>query len=184
MDGSLTDTLKTASGCDSVPKKPCGKAHFTLGKVLSVTAHESDSGKESELSADGDGESKNHSDEIETSDDYGNVIEDSSGQFETFACPTKRSLKVSNFVLVKISVPGATKSKISGICFIGQIIKVISNVILEVSFMGTKHSANCSQNTFSGKDGINNCDFENIIRVFINPTVNQCEVHIFNFEQK
>ena len=79
MDESLTDTLKTASGCDSVPKKPCGKAHFTLGKVLSVTAHESDSGKDSGLSADGDGESKNHSDEIETSDDYGNVIEDSSG---------------------------------------------------------------------------------------------------------
>ena len=76
------------------------------------------------------------------------ISEDNLGQFETFVSPVKGSLKVSDFVLVKYSVAGTSKSKISDIYLIGQIIKVILNTILQVSFIQIKYSANCVQYTF------------------------------------
>ena len=71
-------------------KKQGGIAHFTPGKAISPTADESDSDKDTELSAHRDSESENHSDEMDTSDDDGNISENNSGQFENFVSQTKR----------------------------------------------------------------------------------------------
>ena len=88
-------------GHDAVPNKQGAKVHFTPSKAIFATADESDSDKNTELSADGDKESKSNSDEMEKNN-YDNISKVNSGQFETFVSSVKGSLKVSDFVLYKV----------------------------------------------------------------------------------
>ena len=87
-------------GHDAVPNKRGAKVHFTPSKAIFATADESDSDKNTELSADGDKVKiilikwkKNNDD---------NKSKVNSGQFETFVSSVKGSLKVSDFVLYKV----------------------------------------------------------------------------------
>ena len=94
-------TVTGHDGHDAVPNKQGAKVHFTPSKAIFATADESDSDKNTELSADGDKESKNNSDEMEKNNDH-NKSKVNSGQFETFISSVKGSLKVSDFVLYKV----------------------------------------------------------------------------------
>ena len=58
-------TVTGHDGHDAVPNKRGAKVNFTPSKAIFATADESDSDKNTELSADGDKESKNNSDKME-----------------------------------------------------------------------------------------------------------------------
>ena len=170
VDSCLIDILKSASGRDGAAPKRGTKVNFAPGKAISVSAEGDDDTEESDES-----DSKIFSDSSGSEDgcmETDNAGEENiSPQANHSKAPLKGSLKVSDWVVVKYDTSTSSKSKHSNQYFAGEIIEVVSNVVLKVSFVRPQYSSRCTQYKWPNYDDIENCDFENILEVLPNPTM-------------
>ena len=85
--------------------------------------------------------------------------------------PVKGSLKVSDWVVVKYDIASSSKSQSSTQYFVGQILEVISDAMLRITFLRPQYSHKCAQYIWPSHDDIDNCDFHNIVEVLPHPTM-------------
>ena len=191
LDDSLVDMLKSRTGKDQTNKKRCRKMSFKPGMSISITADSFSSSDDSSVTTDPTSDAEvtdgNVSSATESNDDTGNQ---STGNLALISLdsadlaskkPTKGNLKVSDWIVVTYCSANSSKAtKVVEHKYVGQILKVISNSVIEVTFMRPKYSPACRRYHLPAAEDKDYCDFQNVNLVLPQPTLTRRGEYLFS----
>ena len=170
VDDSLISLLKSHSGRDKIPKSRGKKIQHQPGMSISASFSSTTSVPTSDIE-ESDVDSNSESDR---SSCYSRSIDDNQSALE------KGSLKVTDWVVVKYRISSASKNtKSADHLYIGQITKLISNSVLEITFLRPEYSVTSKQYNMPSIDDKDVCDFENIVKVLPQPTMTRRGGYVF-----